>query len=71
MTGEVDMAIGSDQGCSIRVPSSWNGAVGLKPTYGLVPYTGAMSVEPTVDHLGPIAKTVHGCALMLEVRLTF
>ena len=69
MSGEVDMAIGGDQGGSIRIPSCWNGSVGLKPTWGLVPYTGAMSIEPTVDHLGPIARTVHDCALMLEVSL--
>ncbi|XP_072025731.1 amidase-like [Amphiura filiformis] len=67
MTREVDMAIGGDQGGSIRVPSSWTGCVGLKPTWGLVPYTGAMSIEPTLDHLGPMTRTVHDCALMLEV----
>lgn len=61
------MAIGGDQGGSIRMPASWCGVVGLKPTWGLVPYTGAMSVEYTVDHLGPITKTVDDCALLLEV----
>ena len=69
-TGEVDMAIGGDQGGSIRLPASWTGIVGLKPTYGLVPYTGAMSMEMAVDHLGPMARTVHDCALFLEVYLT-
>lgn len=39
-SGAVDMAIGGDQGGSIRIPSSWCGIYGLKPTYGLVPYTG-------------------------------
>ncbi|XP_072025732.1 amidase-like [Amphiura filiformis] len=67
MAGEVDMAIGCDQGGSIRTPSSWNGCVGLKPTWGLVPYTGVMSIEPTLDHIGPMTRTVHDCALMLEV----
>ncbi|XP_072042895.1 amidase-like [Amphiura filiformis] len=67
MAGVVDMAIGGDQGGSIRIPSCWNGCVGLKPTWGLVPYTGAGSIEPSVDHLGPMARTVHDCALMLEV----
>lgn len=61
------MAIGGDQGGSIRLPSSWSGCVGLKPTWGLVPYTGALAIEPTVDHLGPMARTVKDCALMLEV----
>ncbi|XP_072042894.1 amidase-like [Amphiura filiformis] len=67
MAGDVDMAIGGDQGGSVRIPSCWNGCVGLKPTWGLVPYTGAGSIEPSVDHLGPMARTVHDCALMLEV----
>ena len=62
------MAIGGDQGGSIRLPACWNGVVCLKPTYGLVPYTGAFSIEPAVDHLGPITKTVQDCALMLEVQ---
>ncbi|XP_054751409.2 amidase-like [Lytechinus pictus] len=65
-TGEVDMAIGGDQGGSVRLPSAWTGIVGLKPTYGLVPYTGAMGIEMSVDHLGPMARTVHDCALFLE-----
>src|SRR6185503_3996635 len=37
--GEVDLAIGTDQAGSIRIPASFSGVVGLKPTYGLVPYT--------------------------------
>lgn len=66
VAGEVDMAIGGDQGGSIRIPSAWCGAYGLKPTYGLVPYTGAFPVELTLDHLGPIAATVSDVALLLE-----
>lgn len=65
--GEVDMAIGGDQGGSIRIPASWCGVVGLKPTWGLVPYTGAVHVEITLDHLGPMATTVNDCAILLEV----
>ena len=61
------MAIGGDQGGSIRVPASLCGLVGLKPTWGLVPYTGAMSIEITIDHVGPITKTVKDCALFLQV----
>ncbi|XP_072042897.1 amidase-like [Amphiura filiformis] len=67
MAGDVDMAIGGDQAGSVRFPASWNGCVGLKPTWGLVPYTGAGSIDPSVDHLGPMTRTVHDCALMLEV----
>jgi len=66
-TGEVDMAIGGDQGGSIRVPAAWSGLVGLKPTHGLVPYTGAFPIELTHDHLGPMAITVADVALLLSV----
>lgn len=63
---EVDMTIGGDQGGSIRLPSSFCGAVGMKPTFGLVPYTGIMSMEITIDHAGPMTRTVSDNALMLE-----
>ena len=43
--GFVDMAIGGDQGGSIRIPSSYCGCYGMKPTHGLVPYTGVMPIE--------------------------
>ncbi|HWP41784.1 MAG TPA: amidase [Blastocatellia bacterium] len=66
-SGQVDMSIGADQGGSIRVPGSFCGIVGLKPTFGLVPYTGASSLEYTIDHLGPMARTVADTALLLEV----
>ncbi|MGW5649455.1 amidase [Saccharopolyspora sp. NPDC003752] len=64
--GEVDLAIGGDQGGSIRIPSSWCGAVGMKPTHGLVPYTGIMPIEATIDHAGPITADVADNALVLE-----
>ncbi len=66
-SGGADLAIGGDQGGSIRMPSSWCGTVGHKPTYGLVPYTGAFPIEMTLDHLGPIARTAADAALLLEV----
>ncbi|XP_070558623.1 amidase-like [Ptychodera flava] len=66
-SGDVDMAIGGDQGGSIRMPSAWCGVVGLKPTFGLVPYTGILPVDNTIDHTGPITKTVYDAALLLEV----
>jgi amidase len=65
--GEVDMAIGGDQGGSIRMPSSFCGVFGLKPTYGLVPYTGIFPIELTLDHTGPMARSARDCALLLEV----
>jgi amidase len=65
--GEVDMAIGGDQGGSIRMPSSFSGVYGMKPTHGLVPYTGIMPIEIYVDHTGPMTATVSDNALLLEV----
>ncbi len=65
--GEVDMAIGCDQGGSIRVPASFCGVVGMKPTHGLVPYTGILSLEPTIDHAGPITRGVADNAVLLQV----
>jgi len=62
-----DITIGTDQGGSIRIPSSWSGVVGLKPTYGLVPYTGVMSIDPSLDHVGPMARNLSDVALALEV----
>lgn len=67
----VDMAIGGDQGGSIRIPAAACGIVGLKPTFGLVPYTGIMTVQPTIDHTGPMARTVYDTALLLEVLWTY
>ncbi|MBI4445110.1 MAG: amidase [Acidobacteria bacterium] len=65
--GEVDMAIGADQAGSIRIPASYCGVYGLKPTYGLVPYTGIIPIEFTLDHAGPISRSLQDNALLLEV----
>jgi amidase len=65
--GEVDMAVGGDQGGSIRMPASYCGCYGMKPTHGLVPYTGIMPIEATIDHAGPMTQNVMDNALMLEV----
>ena len=65
--GEVDMAIGGDQGGSIRIPAAYCGVYGMKPTHGLVPYTGIMPVEITLDHTGPMTRNVGDNALLLEV----
>ena len=63
----VDITIAGDQGGSIRIPASWCGVVGLKPTHGLVPYTGIVGLDNTFDHAGPMARTVADAALTLEV----
>ena len=65
--GELDLAIGGDQGGSIRMPASWCGIYGMKPTHGLVPYTGVMPIEATIDHAGPMTANVADNALLLEV----
>jgi amidase len=65
--GESDMSIGGDQGGSIRMPASWCGIVGMKPTHGLVPYTGIMPIEVYVDHTGPMTANVMDNAVLLEV----
>ena len=64
--GEVDMAMGGDQGGSIRMPASYCGVYGMKPTHGLVPYTGIMPIEIYVDHTGPMTSNVEDNALLLE-----
>jgi amidase len=66
-SGEVPMAIGGDQGGSIRIPAAYCGIYGMKPTHGLVPYTGVMPIELTLDHVGPMTATVADNALLLEV----
>ena len=65
--GDVDMALGGDQGGSIRIPAAWSGVYGLKPTYALVPYTGCAMIEMTLDHVGPMASSTEGVARMLSV----
>ena len=64
---DIDLTIGGDQGGSIRIPASWCGVVGLKPTHSLVPYTGIVGVDATYDHAGPMGRSVADVALMLEV----
>ncbi|HSU06409.1 MAG TPA: amidase [Acetobacteraceae bacterium] len=65
--GEADMALGGDQGGSIRMPAAWCGIYGLKATHGLVPYTGVFPIELTLDHCGPMANSVADIALLLSV----
>jgi aspartyl-tRNA(Asn)/glutamyl-tRNA(Gln) amidotransferase subunit A len=60
-------ALGTDTGGSIRTPASYCGAVGLKPTYGLVSIRGIIPLTVSLDHCGPITRTVEDAALMLNV----
>lgn len=60
-------ALGSDTAGSIRVPSHFCGVVGLKPTYGRVSRAGVFPLSATLDHVGPMARTVADCAAILGV----
>ncbi|KAJ5649599.1 Amidase [Penicillium longicatenatum] len=62
----VDITIGGDQGGSIRVPASFCGCVGLKPTFGRVPFTGVSSGDAINDHVGPLARTTMEVATCLD-----
>ncbi|MEV8150382.1 amidase family protein [Arthrobacter sp. NPDC080073] len=64
---DVDVAIGTDQGGSVRLPAAWCGVIGLKPTHGLVPYTGVVGMDSSLDHVGIMAKNVGVVADVLEV----
>ena len=64
---DVDLQIGGDQAGSIRMPSCFVGAYGLKPTHGLVPYTGCAGLHPMIDHAGPMGQNVDDVALLLSV----
>lgn len=57
-------AIGTDTAGSIRGPSSWSGVVGLKPTLGRVSCDGVIPLSTSLDHVGPLARTVEDCALL-------
>ena len=60
-------ALGTDTAGSVRMPASHCGIVGLKPTYGLVSTRGVMTLSWTLDHVGPMCKTVEDAALMMNV----
>src|SRR2546428_660461 len=60
-------ALGTDTGGSIRIPGSFCGVVGLKPTYGLVPIRGIVPLTLSLDHCGPMTRTVEDTTLMLTV----
>ncbi len=64
--GLADAAIGTDTGGSVRIPASYCGVVGVKPTYGLVPAAGIVPLAPTLDHVGVLAGDVPTARAVLE-----
>ena len=64
-------SLGTDTGGSVRIPASFCGVVGFKPTYGRVSCRGVIPLSWTLDHVGPIAKTVEDAALILDVIAGF
>jgi aspartyl-tRNA(Asn)/glutamyl-tRNA(Gln) amidotransferase subunit A len=64
--GMVFAGLGTDTAGSIRIPSAMCGITGLKPTFGRVPVTGAIPLAPSLDHVGPMARSARDCALLLQ-----
>jgi amidase len=64
--GLIDAALGGDQGGSARIPAAWTGTVGFKPSFGRVPHTGVVGADPSLDHVGPMARDVTTVARVLD-----
>ncbi len=64
-------AVGTDTAGSIRLPASYCGIVGLKPTYGRVSARGVIPLSPSLDHVGPLTNSAYDAALMLQVMSSF
>ena len=65
-TGMAYVGMGTDTGGSIRIPSSLCGVVGFKPTYGLTSQYGVVALSYTLDHIGPLCRSVKDCAIVMD-----
>mgnify|MGYP001164833171 FL=1 len=68
--GQVPAALGTDTGGSVRIPASFCGVTGHKPTFGLVKTDGIIPLSRTLDHAGPMARSALDCALLLDGMTT-
>jgi amidase len=66
-TGDADVALGSDTGGSVRVPSACCGTAGLKTTYGRIPVDGVWPLAPSLDTIGPMARDIAGVTLGMQL----
>ena len=65
-SGMIPLAIGTDTGGSIRMPSALCGIAGFKPTYGRIPRDGVLDLSWSMDHVGPMARTTEDCAFIMN-----
>lgn len=65
--GIADIAIGTDTGGSLRIPAAFNGIVGFKPSQNAISRKGCKPLSPSLDSVGPMARTVKACALAFEI----
>ena len=70
-SGMLPLAMGTDTGGSIRLPAAYVGIVGLKPTYGRLSRRGIVPLSFSMDHAGPLTRTVEDCALAMQVLAGF